>query len=371
MARIRTIKPEFWQDEKLAPLSPIARLVFLGLISMADDAGRVVDNVKSIDGFVFPHTNDTSREALDTLARLSRIQRYQAQSGQRLIQILNWTRHQKVDKPSKHLLPPPPDPNSDVTTSSSPAEESSRDALDPVEGSPRSDLGPRTVDLGPSTLEQRPPIGDRGSHGEVPASLFKTLPGKARELLTRFYEFPVMNDKQRERYRNVAMQLVDAIDPKHPGPKIRGGQRVKARSVEHLDDVCAAVMRDPPNDRDYAVVFVLKKLLDPEKGPSVTQLASEQAAAERNEEERYHRAAKAAGIEWAKDHPEQYEPILREVETRYKGKTSSFATVAKESELVTRCAKAADFPSFDDWVESQTHARTPVTAGSGQPRVSA
>ena len=50
MARIRTIKPEFWTDEKLAPLSPICRLTFLGLVSMADDAGRL--NAKQLRGFV-------------------------------------------------------------------------------------------------------------------------------------------------------------------------------------------------------------------------------------------------------------------------------------------------------------------------------
>ena len=46
MPRIRTIKPEFWSDEKLAPLPPIDQLVFLGLISLSDDFGRVLDNIK-------------------------------------------------------------------------------------------------------------------------------------------------------------------------------------------------------------------------------------------------------------------------------------------------------------------------------------
>ncbi len=53
MPRIRSIKPEFWADEKMSSLSPIDRLVFLGLIGMADDFGRVHDNVKVIDAFVF------------------------------------------------------------------------------------------------------------------------------------------------------------------------------------------------------------------------------------------------------------------------------------------------------------------------------
>lgn len=109
MARIRTIKPEMFQDEKLAPLAPVHRLVFLGLIAMADDAGRLLDSVKVIDAFVFPFSDDTSRESLDILARLSRISRYEVASGQRLIEIVNWSRHQKVDRPSPYVLPAPTD----------------------------------------------------------------------------------------------------------------------------------------------------------------------------------------------------------------------------------------------------------------------
>ncbi len=107
MARIRTLKPEFWPDEKLAPLDPIHRLVFLGLISQADDAGRLVDSVRLLNGLLFPCTEDDCGESLETLARLSRIVRYWSESGQRLIQVANWTRHQRVDNPSKYNLPGP------------------------------------------------------------------------------------------------------------------------------------------------------------------------------------------------------------------------------------------------------------------------
>lgn len=106
MARIRTIKPEFWSDEKLSLLDPLTRLVFLGLVSMADDAGRLVDNVKALDGMLFPNTDDTVLDALDILARLSRVLRYVAPSGQHLIQIVNW-HHQKIDHPNKIVLPEP------------------------------------------------------------------------------------------------------------------------------------------------------------------------------------------------------------------------------------------------------------------------
>jgi hypothetical protein len=126
MPRIRTLKPEFWTDEKLAPLPPITRLVFLGLISLADDTGRLIDNVKSLDGMLFPETDDTCRESLEVLMRLSRISRYVAESGQKVIQITNWASHQKVAHPSPHNLPGPPVVTSDPATISAALMSSSR-----------------------------------------------------------------------------------------------------------------------------------------------------------------------------------------------------------------------------------------------------
>lgn len=100
MPRIRTLKPEFWADEKLAPLAPLDRLVFLGLISMADDAGRVLDNVRVIDAMLFPQTPDTALEALRRLAGIGRIRRGKTASGQRIIEIAHWNRHQKISHPN-------------------------------------------------------------------------------------------------------------------------------------------------------------------------------------------------------------------------------------------------------------------------------
>lgn len=109
MPRIRTMKPEFWSDEKLSLLDPLTRLVFLGLISMADDHGRLVDNIKLLDGQLFPNTDDSAREPLETLASIGRVIRYRATSGQSVVQIVNWERHQKVTHPGKEVLPPPDD----------------------------------------------------------------------------------------------------------------------------------------------------------------------------------------------------------------------------------------------------------------------
>ena len=107
MPRIRTIKPEFWSDEKLAPLDPVDRLTFLGLISLADDFGRVHDNLKVIDAFVFPECSRTVRESLAKLSRMGRIRRGKSSSGKLIIEIENWNKHQRVDKPQTATALPP------------------------------------------------------------------------------------------------------------------------------------------------------------------------------------------------------------------------------------------------------------------------
>lgn len=107
MPRIRSLKPDFFSDEKMAPLPVITRFVFMGLISMADDAGRVIDNVKIIDAFIFPETSETSRGSLDDLSAMKRIRRGVTSSGQRIIEIVNWNRHQKIEKANlARALPP-------------------------------------------------------------------------------------------------------------------------------------------------------------------------------------------------------------------------------------------------------------------------
>jgi hypothetical protein len=162
MPRIRSIKPEFWADEKLSPLAPIDRLVFLGLISMADDLGRLVDSVKQIDAMLFPFTEDSSRESLARLSRMGRIKRGVTASGQRIVELTNW-HHQRVDHPNLAAALPPIEQQ---------LEENSRDAREAFpsnsRGTPDSiyDLRSTTNDLrSPSFAPSRDDATSNGSNG--------------------------------------------------------------------------------------------------------------------------------------------------------------------------------------------------------------
>lgn len=57
MARIRTIKPEFWEDEKISEIPMQARLLFIGLWNFSDDNGAISNSIKWIKAKIFPYDN--------------------------------------------------------------------------------------------------------------------------------------------------------------------------------------------------------------------------------------------------------------------------------------------------------------------------
>jgi hypothetical protein len=110
MARIRSVKPEFWGHPKTARLSRDARLLFLGLLNESDDEGRQLGSPRRIAGIVFPHDDDVTPELLgswlDEIEREDMIRRYEVR-GARLLLIVGFEEHQKVTHPSKSHLPGP------------------------------------------------------------------------------------------------------------------------------------------------------------------------------------------------------------------------------------------------------------------------
>lgn len=109
MARIRTIKPDFWTDEKVVEISAFARLLFIGLWNFADDEGRLVYSEKKIKMQIFPSDNLNMSELFGEIRREKMIDVYEVDNIS-YIQIVNFSEHQKVDKrsPSKY----PQNPNS-------------------------------------------------------------------------------------------------------------------------------------------------------------------------------------------------------------------------------------------------------------------
>jgi hypothetical protein len=94
MARIRSIKPEFFTDEDLGQLPPAVRLLFIGMWTEADKAGRLKDKPKTLKARCLPFDNVDVEKALVSLASGKFIIRY-AIGGEQYIQIRTWDEHQR------------------------------------------------------------------------------------------------------------------------------------------------------------------------------------------------------------------------------------------------------------------------------------
>lgn len=107
MSRIRTIKPEFPQSESVGKLSRDARLLFIELWTVADDSGRSRAASRMLASLLFPYDDD-ARDLmdgwLDELEGNGFIRRYEA-DGSSYLEICNWLKHQKIDRPSPSRIP--------------------------------------------------------------------------------------------------------------------------------------------------------------------------------------------------------------------------------------------------------------------------
>lgn len=93
--RIRTIKPGFFTHEEIAELSPLARILFIGLWCMADVAGRLEDRPKRIKIEILPYDKADADALLNEIQGRGFIERY-AVAGVRVIQVKNFEKHQRI-----------------------------------------------------------------------------------------------------------------------------------------------------------------------------------------------------------------------------------------------------------------------------------
>lgn len=112
MARIRTIKPDFFSSPDTASASYKARLLYIAMWCWADDYGVGRTNLQGIAGFAFEH-DDTSASELQTL--LSEVQTcfgvvFYSVGGRYYYSIPSWDDHQKTQRRANRRDPGPDHP---------------------------------------------------------------------------------------------------------------------------------------------------------------------------------------------------------------------------------------------------------------------
>lgn len=111
MARKRMISPEIWRSSSFAELSDFAKIVFIGLISNADDEGRGEADPALLKSTLFPR--DEKKRAADVKSALSEIARststlFYSVEGNDYYVLTKWKLYQKLDRPTPSRIPTPP-----------------------------------------------------------------------------------------------------------------------------------------------------------------------------------------------------------------------------------------------------------------------
>lgn len=108
MARKRMIDPSIWQSEDFSRLSTLAKLVFIGLFSLADDEGRGRCNSVFLKSSIFPYDESIRSADIDkTLSEISSNMSviFYSCNGSSYYCLYNWNTWQKIDKPTESKIP--------------------------------------------------------------------------------------------------------------------------------------------------------------------------------------------------------------------------------------------------------------------------
>lgn len=104
MARIRTIKPEFWTDESLTECSLAARLLFIGTWNFADDNGNLEASPRQLKLKIFPADDIDVVPLLVELLTHGVLTEYSV-SGKAYFHIKGFRTHQVINRPSPAKCP--------------------------------------------------------------------------------------------------------------------------------------------------------------------------------------------------------------------------------------------------------------------------
>jgi hypothetical protein len=104
MARIRTIKPDFWTDDRVGECSVSARLLFVATWNFADDHGGLDRSAKQLKAQAFPYDNIDCEPLVQELLQARLLIEYEV-DGKKYLHIKGFRTHQKVEKPAKPRVP--------------------------------------------------------------------------------------------------------------------------------------------------------------------------------------------------------------------------------------------------------------------------
>jgi hypothetical protein len=110
MPRNRMLKKDFFGDPKVGNLPLGCRLLFQSLWIFADDTGHGIADARLLKAQCFPYdpeiTPDQVQSWLDLLSQTDMVRQYQI-AGQKYFEVVNFAKHQIINRPSGFAYPKP------------------------------------------------------------------------------------------------------------------------------------------------------------------------------------------------------------------------------------------------------------------------
>lgn len=100
-----------WRDPAIAKMTRDERLMFVGLITIADDEGRLAASPAAIQGAVFPNDSDLTPKDIQhwrdgVVKKLTNVHLY-THEGIEYLSFKRWERYQKPSHATPSKLPKP------------------------------------------------------------------------------------------------------------------------------------------------------------------------------------------------------------------------------------------------------------------------
>ena len=239
--RIRSIKPEVLDDERVCALSDEAWRLWVSTWLLADDYG----NLRAGDRYLASQVwQDSGRAAringlLVELRAAGRLYLYES-GGERFAHIENWEKHQRIDNAGRPRVPSPLDENSRLWVES--------------RGEPprvAASLGDSPLDHRPPTTDHRPPKGGLALVADQP----KAASGHSADALQ---VLEALNAARSSAIRGARPLKAIRANLEHIEARLRDGHGVD--DLLHVIAVCASeVRRDASAAKWFTAVTPFRK----------------------------------------------------------------------------------------------------------------
>ncbi len=105
------ISPEIWESQSFGNLSTLSKLIFVGLISLADDEGKGILSPQFVKSKLLPYDEKTRitdiQQSINEICTEMSIIAYEV-GGKQYYKLTKWNEWQYIQKPTPSKIPNPP-----------------------------------------------------------------------------------------------------------------------------------------------------------------------------------------------------------------------------------------------------------------------